>query len=146
MRARAARYLGVLAFTTFAAAAPSAGSVDTSPKPGGVYRLKPGVYVKKGVSCGSAPNAAIRKYDGRGISTVHTRACRARVLSRDGDRYAVAQSCADAGIGRGPRTTEQQTVIVSDALTFTLRTGGKGAEYRYCPAYALSPEGRRSSK
>lgn len=30
-------------------------SVDTSPKPGGVYRLKPGIYVAKGDSCRSRP-------------------------------------------------------------------------------------------
>lgn len=53
-------------------------SVDTSPKPDGVYRLKPGIYVAKGESCRSPANAVIRQYDGRGISGAHSRACRRR--------------------------------------------------------------------
>jgi hypothetical protein len=129
---RTVTVLAVLATATVATA-----SVDTSPKPGGIYRLKPGIYVRKDVACGSAPNAAIRQYDGRGISGAHTRACRARILSRRGARFEVSQSCIDAGAGPAPRRTERQTVTVSDALTFSLRTRGTGTTYRYCPAYML---------
>lgn len=43
---------------------PAAASVDGSRPPSGVYSLKPGIYVQKGVDCGSPPNAAIRQYDG----------------------------------------------------------------------------------
>lgn len=124
-------------------AGPSVASVDTSPGPGGVYRLKPGIYVQAGTDCGSPPNAAIRRYDGRGISGAHTRACRARVLSRKGSRYAVDQSCIDAGAGPAPRVSERQIVTVTDALTFTLRTTGSGATFRYCPITML-PAGLRS--
>jgi hypothetical protein len=53
--------------------APAWASVDTSPKPGGVYKLKPGIFVAKDVDCGSPPNVALRQYDGKGISTAHTR-------------------------------------------------------------------------
>jgi len=119
-------------------------SVDRSARPGGVYRLKPGIYVQKGVECASPPNAAIRHYDGRGISTAHTRACRARILSRRGSRYDVSQSCIDAGAGPAPRFTERQTITVPDALTFTLHTQGSGTTYRYCPASML-PAGLRSA-
>ena len=119
-------------------------SVDRSARPGGVYRLKPGIYVQKGVKCASPPNAAIRRYDGRGISTAHTRACQARILSRRGSRYDVSQSCIDAGAGPAPRFTERQTITVPDALTFTLRTRGDGTTYRYCPASML-PAGLRSA-
>ena len=76
-----------LVLTALATAGVASASVDRTPGPGGVYRLKPGIYVQKGVACGSAPNAAVREYDGRGISTPHTRACRARILSKRGDRY-----------------------------------------------------------
>lgn len=120
-------------------------SVDTTPKPGGVYRLKPGTYVQAGVACGSAPHAAVRRYDGRGISDAHTRACRARILSRRGSRYAVEQSCIDAGAGAAPRVRERQTVTIADALTFMLRTTGRGTTYRYCPSYML-PAGLREVK
>ena len=129
------RTLTIIAVLATATAATA--SVDTSPKPGGIYRLKPGIYVRKDVACGSAPNAAIRQYDGRGISGAHTRACRARILSRRGTRFDVSQSCIDAGAGPAPRRTERQTVTVSDARTFSLRTRGAATTYRYCPSSML---------
>lgn len=140
------RILSVLALVTFAIGVPAIASVDRSPKPGGVYRLKTGIYVQDGVSCASAPNAAIREYDGRGISDPHSRACRARVLSRRGDRYTVTQSCIDAGAGPAPRVTQQQTVTVPDALTFTTRTRGPANTYRYCPASMLPAGLKRAPK
>lgn len=133
-----------IGLVVLASATTATASVDTSPKPGGVYRLKPGIYVQKGVACETAPNAAIRQYDGRGISTAHTRACRARVLSRRGNRLEVSQSCIGAGAGPAPRFTERQTVSIADALTFTLKTRGNGTTYRYCPAYML-PVGLRGT-
>ena len=131
-----------LVLTALATAGTATASVDRTPGPGGVYRLKPGIYVQKGVACGSAPNAAIREYDGRGISTPHTRACRARILSKRGDRYTVSQSCIDAGAGPAPRFTERQTVTVPDALTFSIATRGAATAYRYCPVNML-PAGVR---
>jgi hypothetical protein len=135
-----------LGLAIVALAVPVQASVDRSPAPGGVYRLKPGIYVQQGVGCGSPPNAAIRQYDGRGISDPHSRACRARVLSRKGSRYTVSQSCIDAGAGPAPRVTERQIVTVSDALTFSLGTRGAGTTYRYCPAYLLPADLREASK
>lgn len=129
-----------------AAGAPAMASVDRSPPPGGVYRLKPGIYVQQGVACDSAPNAAIRRYDGRGISDPHSRACRVRILSRKGDRYSVVQSCIDAGAGPAPRVSERQTVTVPDALAVTIRTRGPGTTYRYCPIYMLPADLRGSVK
>lgn len=77
----------------------ASGDAATTQRLGGVYPLKPGIYVQQGTPCSSPPNVAIRQYDGRGISTAHTRACRAKVLSRHGRRYTVEQSCIDAGAG-----------------------------------------------
>jgi len=119
-------------------------SVDTSAKPGGVYRLKPGIYVQKGTPCASAPNAAIREYDGRGISTPHSRECRARVLARRGSRYEISQSCIDAGAGPAPRSVERQTISIRDALTFGIKTRGPVTQYRYCPPHML-PAGVRAT-
>ncbi len=138
------RILGALALVTIASAA--AASVDTSPKPGGTYRLKPGIYVQRGVACASAPNAAIRQYDGRGISSAHSRSCRVHVLSRRGTRYEVVQSCIGAGSGPAPRFSERQAVTVQNALTFTLRTRGNGTAYRYCPAYMLPADLQAATK
>jgi len=136
--------LGLAAFA--AGAGPSAASVDTSPKPGGVFRLKPGFYVQKGVDCGSTPNAAIRRYDGRGISGAHTRECRARVVSRRGSRVTVDQSCIDSGAGVAPRTIERQVIDVADALTFTVRRPGHATTFRYCPTYLLPADLRGGAK
>jgi hypothetical protein len=114
-------------------------SVDTSPKPGGVFKLKPGIFVAEGTRCEDAPNAALRRYDGRGIATAHTRACKARILSRKGSRFSVVQTCIDAGAGPGRRFSERQQIQVRDALSFTQTIQGAGATYRYCPAYQLPP-------
>ncbi len=112
-------------------------SVDTSAAPGGVYKLKPGVYVARGSDCETASNAAIRQYDGRGIATAHSRACKANVVARTGSRYTVDQGCIESGAGTGRSRTERQQVVVRDALTFTQILKGAATTYRYCPAYQL---------
>lgn len=114
-------------------------SADTSPKPGGVYQLKPGIYVAKGSDCGSPPNAAIRQYDGKGLSTAHTRACKATVRShkRGSSSYTVDQSCIDAGAGAAPRVVQRQQIVVQDALTFTQVIRADRTTYQYCPVYQL---------
>lgn len=135
--------LAALALAALGASAVHA-EVDRSPRPGGVYKLKPGIFVSDGSSCRDPANAAVRRYDGKGLSTAHTRACVAKVLSKRasgyGSVYRVSQSCIDAGAGPGKRFTERQTVDVPDALTFKLR----GVTYRYCPLDQL-PAGLRSA-
>jgi len=135
---------GLFGAIAVVSACPVDASVDRSRAPSGVYALKPGIYVQKGIDCGSPPNAAIRHYDGKGLSTAHTRACVARILSHKGKTFSVSQSCIDAGAGPAPRFSEGQTVEVYDALTFKLRVRGPGTVYRYCPPYLL-PRGLRSA-
>jgi len=134
----------------FGAALPSWASVDTSPKPGGVYKLKPGIFVDKDSPCESAANASIRQYDGKGISTAHTHACKATVRSRKQGRsattFTVDQSCVDAGAGKAPRFVERQQVIVDDALTFTQIVGKSRTTYRYCPVYQLPKDLRKAAR
>jgi hypothetical protein len=136
--------LGPVALAIVAAGFSSAASaeVDRSPPPGGVYRLKPGIYVAKKTPCGDAPNAAILRYDGAGLSGAHTRACKARVLRRRASTFIVDQSCIGAGAGKAARVTDRQTVTVQDALTFAIGAGRSATSYRYCPAYML-PKGVR---
>lgn len=122
---------------TLGTASAALASADTSPKPGGVYRLKPGIYVAKGSDCGAPPNAAIRQYDGKGLSTAHTRACKVTVKSRKRSTYTVDQSCIDAGAGPAPRVVQRQQVTVQDALTFTQVIRGDRTTYQYCPVYQL---------
>lgn len=118
-------------------------SVDTSAPPGGVYRLKPGIYVAEGTPCSAPANAAIRQYDGKGISTAHTRACKAVVRSRKGGTYTVDQSCIDAGAGPAPRFVQRQQVRVHDALTFTQTIKGNATRYGYCAPYQLPADLRK---
>ena len=120
-------------------------SVDTTPPPGGVYRLKPGFYVAEGNDCASPANAVLLRYDGKGLSGAHDRACEVTVVRKTPSRtdgrpsttYRVRQSCIDAGEGPAPRSTEAQTVTVRDALSFDLRTQGRAATFRYCPVDRL---------
>ncbi len=138
--ARMARALALGATLGMGAAASA--SVDTSPGPGGVYRLKPGVYVARGSSCEAPANAAIRAYDGRGLATPHSRNCKATVLARKGMRFTVSQRCIDSGAGPGRSYKQRQQVAVHDALTFTQTIGAAATTYRYCPTYQL-PRGLR---
>lgn len=136
----------IATIVALAAAASAQASVDTTPKPGGVYKLKPGIFVEQHTDCGSPPNAAIRQYDGKGISTAHTRACKATVRSRRGKTYTVDQRCIDAGAGPAPRFTERQQVVVQDALTFTQIIKGERTTYRYCPVYQLPKDLQKAGR
>lgn len=122
------------------AATHAAASVDTSTPPGGVYRLKPGIYVAAGADCTAPANAAIRQYDGHGLGTAHTHACKATVRTRRGRTYTVDQSCIDAGTGPAPRFNQRQQVVVHDALNFTQTIKGAAVRYAYCPVDQLPPD------
>ncbi|SDG90674.1 MULTISPECIES: hypothetical protein [unclassified Duganella] len=124
----------------------AAASADTTPKPGGVYRLKPGIYVAEGSECSAPANAAIRRYDGKGISTAHTHACKARVSKRRGNQYTVDQSCIDAGTGTAPRQIQHQQVTVENALTFKQNIAGNVTSYRYCPIRELPADLRKAAR
>lgn len=119
-------------------------SVDNSSKPGGIYKLKPGIYVADGAECESPANAVIRQYDGRGISTAHSRACKAKLRARKGKRFTVDQTCIDSGVGPGRPVVQRQQVVVHDALHFTQTIDAGSTSYRYCPEYQLPPELRRA--
>lgn len=107
---------------------------------GGVLPLKHGIFVASGASCGSPPNAALRRYDGVGLSGAHTRACRAKVLSHRGKAYEVDQSCLDAGSGPAKRTSERQTIVIENNLNFVLRRKAGEQRFKYCAA-SLLPAG-----
>lgn len=126
------------------AAVPATASVDRSAPPGGVYRLKPGIYVAQGSGCQQPANAAIRQYDGRGISTAHSRACQAKIATRKGGAFSVIQSCLDAGAGTARRFTERQTIRVHDALTFDQGVGTAKTRYAYCPPHELPLDLRKA--
>jgi len=128
------------------AAGHAAASVDTSAPPGGVYRLKPGIYVAQGTDCAAPANAAIRQYDGKGLGTAHTRACKAVVRARKGSSYTVDQTCIDAGAGPAPRIVQRQLVAVQDALHFTQTIKGNRTRYAYCPVDQLPADLRTAAQ
>lgn len=121
---------------------PEEALIEPSRDLGGVLPLKHGIFVAADVSCGDPPNAAIRRYDGQGLSGAHTRACRAKVLSKRGSTYEVDQSCIDAGSGPAPRSSERQTITVANNLEFTLRREAGTQRFKYCAA-SLLPQGVR---
>jgi hypothetical protein len=108
----------------------------------GTLPLKKGMFVASDISCSDPPNAAIRRYDGRGLSGAHTHDCEIIVLEKSGTSYEIDQSCIDAGAGPAPRSSERATIEVHDNLTFTLKRGQGGETFRYC-AESLLPPGLR---
>lgn len=121
--------------------APAAPERETLIEPsrdlGGILPLKHGVFVSTGIPCSSPPNAALRRYDGEGLSGAHTHACQIKIVGQQGKSYDIEQSCIDAGQGPGPRSSETATIDIQDNLTFTLKRGGAGQTFRYCAASEL---------
>ena len=121
------------------APAPRESLIEPSRDLGGTLPLKHGIFVASDISCSDPPNAAIRRYDGQGLSGAHTRDCRISVLQKRGAAYEIDQSCIDAGSGPAPRSSERATVEIQDNLTFTLKRGQGGETFRYCAASLLPP-------
>ena len=124
-------YLGLsLASNVFA-------SVDNSPKPGGVYKLKQGIYVGGSENCEAPSNKELRKYTGSGLDSIHSRACKVVVIARKANRYNIEQRCTES-VGQSRRQgVERQVVIVRDALTFSQTLNGVSTTYNYCAPYQL---------
>lgn len=121
-------------------------AADLTPQPRGVYPLAQGIYVAQGSVCATPANAAIRVYDGKGISTAHTHACVASVLSQQQGRYTVNQTCIDSGEGEGKSFEQKQEVVVIDGQTFAQDTGASNINYHYCPATSLPPDLQRFAR
>lgn len=97
--------------------------------------LPRGVYVLAGSACEDPANAAIRVFDGRGISGSATRDCCIRPIRIEGVRHAIEQSCVNTY--DGSRSTERQWVEPrGDAFILTTQRGT--ATYRLCSR--LRPE------
>jgi hypothetical protein len=94
--------------------------------------LKVGRYVIRDTPCKDAANAAIRMFDGKGLSGSATKDCKANITRRDGNRYTVDQSCVDTYNGK--RASEAQVIVVDAPDAFTLVVRGKSTAYQYCAA------------
>jgi hypothetical protein len=112
-------------------------SADTSAGPGGIYKLKPGIYVGSDQTCEAPKTTLVRKYSGRGIDSIHSQACIATLITRKGSRYTVTQKCAKSDEGPNHRSAQRQQIIVRDALTFTQKIDGKSTRFQYCAPYQL---------
>ena len=112
-------------------------SEDRSPKPGGIFKLKPGIYVDQRSTCGDPANAAIRSYDGKGIATSSTHGCRARITDRNGKSLGISQSCTNLGSGPAGQIIERFRITIENALEFTISINTKASTYRYCPPEQL---------
>lgn len=102
---------------------------DTGPLP-----LTRGVFVAEGSDCKQPANAAIRVWNGTGLSGSATRNCRPTIRSRDGDTYRLSNSCENTY--DGSRTAAVQTITVNDKSHFALREEGEASaqRFRLCPA------------
>jgi hypothetical protein len=105
--------------------------------------LTPGVYVDEAQTCADPAFAGLRTFDGRGIGSAHTRACRATIASKSGSAYVIDNSCLDAGSGPADRSSERLNVTIHDRSHFSVRTAAGAGRYRLCPVAELPAALRR---
>lgn len=99
----------------------------------GVLGLQKGIYVDTSQSCRDPANAGIKHYDGVGLNSAHTHACKLNIQSAQGRNYVVTQRCIDAGVGAGPDVSDTFTLTMINHHRFTFRQGQGAVTYRYCP-------------
>ena len=103
----------------------------------GPLGLRRGVYVLEGSGCEQPANAAVRIWNGKGLSGSATRDCRTSVTSRARMRFRVSNSCVNTY--DGSRTAEAQTVTVPDSDSFRQN----GQTFRRCPSSEVPKALRR---
>jgi hypothetical protein len=108
----------------------------------GVLPLRLGIYVEERSSCGDPANAAILKYDGKGIGSSNTHGCKAKISKRNGSSLTISQTCIDAGAGAGPRISEEFKLTAQSGTEFTIAKNTKANTYRFCTPSSL-PAGIR---
>lgn len=99
--------------------------------------LRHGAYVAVGTGCDSPPNVALRGYDGNGIGSSKANRCRAKVRSRQDNRFDIIQDCEQFGGPIPARETETLAIRVDGPTTYTDLSAGKNVRYRLCPNLAL---------
>ncbi|WP_152460908.1 hypothetical protein [Palleronia sp. THAF1] len=107
------------------------GCVDGVPGQASALPISRGHYVREGTLCDNAPNAAIRVYDGAGISGSATRDCTLDVTEVDGPLYGGTNTCTDTYDGQ--RSASALSVRVLSANRFRLAENGRiEGDYRLC--------------
>ncbi|SET64428.1 hypothetical protein SAMN03159512_02975 [Pseudomonas sp. NFR09] len=114
-------------------------STEINASPGVYESLNRGIYVISGTDCGNPPNADIKEYNGKGISTAHTSKCVAKVISKSksarGTVFEISQTCNDSGDGSGTTFTEKDKILVKDPNHFQYVSDN--TIYTYCPKNKL---------
>lgn len=109
------------------------------PSTASVLPLNKGLYVDASQTCSDPANAGIRSYNGAGLSTSHTHACKMAVQSKAGNVYTVFQHCIDAGVGPGPVFKETLKIEVVSNSRFRLKQSKSVTTYHYCSPDQLPP-------
>jgi hypothetical protein len=120
----------VCAFLTATGASPA-------PKP---LPLEHGVYIQKAFACKGAPNAAVRVWDGVGLSGAHSSHCTSRIVSRTATTFTMSTTCAALGDGspQPSGVAEEFTLSSVSKTAFVMsRRHERGIAYRRCSAGAL---------
>lgn len=99
--------------------------------------VKHGVYVQKTVACKGAPNAAIRVWNGIGLSGAHSSKCTSRIVSRNGSTFKMTTVCSALGDGSPDSSGVAEELMVSSVskTSFVIARGSQaGIAYRWCSA------------
>jgi hypothetical protein len=103
-------------------------------------QLERGTYVQEGVPCKDAPFAAVKSWDGVGLSGPHSSRCTTRVLSHHGQQFSVSTACAAIGDGTpnpsGKNDIQTLSVTRLSNNRIVVSDGGSvpSATYRWCSA------------
>ena len=103
--------------------------------------LDSGVYVAEGISCANPPNAALRVYDGTGLSGSATKDCRTTVKSKSGDTYTTDNSCIDTYSSKRTVTALQVTIPDRGHVRVVRAEGTQN--FRLCPANEVPTDLRK---
>lgn len=99
--------------------------------------LKRGVFVREPYKCENAPNAAIRAWDGVGLSGAHSGKCATRVLSQHGRQFQVSTACSASGDGAPDTSGYAEALFLtrqSDTRFVISKAGQPEGTYRWCNA------------
>ncbi|WP_285349512.1 hypothetical protein [Pseudomonas sp. ME-P-057] len=104
-----------------------------------VLPLTHGIYADDSQTCLNPVNAGLKSYDGVGLNSAHTHACRLSLINRQGNSYSLRQECVDAGAGPGPLVGEDILISVISSSRFVLTQGSNTTTFNYCAPFTLPP-------
>jgi hypothetical protein len=103
-------------------------------------QLERGTYVQEEVSCKDAPFAAVKSWDGVGLSGPHSSKCTTRVLRHHGQQFSVSTACAAIGDGTPNPSGKDDiqnlsvTRLSNNRIVVSDGESASSATYRWCRA------------